>query len=567
MDLCDKRKSLLDTDGNLLVMGGPGAGKTTIALLKADHIIAENQIKKSQKVLFLSFARSTITQIQKTTQALIGSKNQKQIEINTYHGFIWRLLQNYAYLLVPHRRIELLTPAMAGAHLAELAGDQSRDEKLKKLFSENGLVSFDLFARTAAELFSRSERILKLITDAFPIIAVDEFQDTDGHEWEFIQQLGKYSTIIALADPEQRIYDFRGASVKRIVEYIEKFGPTVFDFEKENNRSNGKDITAFGNDLLLAKNKSKTYNDVVITRYPYNATEPNKMLKISIFNAIKRLKETVGSDWSIAVLVRSKRMMAAVSTYLSSRGSLPPVFHEIAIDPNGPSLAGIVIAGLMEPPQLNQLEISANDIINHTRGRTGEKIAETSIQFTNAIIGYLRTGKITGKIRVQFISELDNIIKKRLDLTLTGVPEADWLTIRKLFQDCESIYLKNVYEDAKYLRLLNKGALLSERLSEKWRSSQTYQGAKESIEGALVQEHFIASQGTFKGIHIMTLHKSKGKEFDEVFIWEDYHNPIVKPDSTEKEIHESRYLLRVGATRARQKTTFLTVASRPCILL
>jgi len=65
----------------------------------------------------------------------------------------------------------------------------------------------------------------------------------------------------------------------------------------------------------------------------------------------------------------------------------------------------------------------------------------------------------------------------------------------------------------------------------------------------------------------MTLHKSKGKEFDEVFIWEDYHNPLVHPDSTAKQLDESRYLLRVGATRAREKTTFLTVASQPCILL
>ncbi|HEY0669167.1 MAG TPA: ATP-dependent helicase [Sphingobacteriaceae bacterium] len=567
MELCEKRKLLINADGHLLIMGGPGAGKTTIALLKANHIIAEKKIASSQKVLFLSFARSTITQIQKTTKSLITTPTQKNIEINTYHGFIWRLLLNYAYLIIPHRSIQLLTPPMAGAYLAELDGAESRSEILEKLFIEKGLLSFDLFARTAADLFNRSDRILKLVTDAYPVIVVDEFQDTDGHEWNFIKHLGKYSTIIALADPEQRIYDFRGASVKRIAEYSETFAATVFDFEKENNRSTGKDITAFGNDLLSSKNKGKTYNDVIINKYPFNRAEPNKILKLSIILAIKRLKPRLGNEWSIAILVRSKKMMLSVSSYLSSRTSLPTIFHEVSIDPNGPSLAGVIIAGLMEPPQLNQLETTTFDIINHIRGRTGEKVPDTAIQFTNAISSYLKTGKVTGKIRLQFISELTNIIDKRTHLILSGVPEADWLAIRKLFQDCESTYLKNVFEDAKYLRLLNRGALLSERLSEKWRLSQTYQGAKGSIEDALLQEHFMASQNSFKGVHIMTLHKSKGKEFDEVYIWEDYFNPVVHPNSTEKELNESRYLLRVGVTRARERATFLTVASQPCILL
>ncbi|SEM27568.1 DNA helicase-2 / ATP-dependent DNA helicase PcrA [bacterium A37T11] len=88
-----------------------------------------------------------------------------------------------------------------------------------------------------------------------------------------------------------------------------------------------------------------------------------------------------------------------------------------------------------------------------------------------------------------------------------------------------------------------------------------------AIEDALLQEHFIATQQSFKGVHVMTLHKSKGKEFDEVFVWEDFYNPLVRPEANEKEIMESRYLLRVGATRARERSTFLTVASKPCILL
>ena len=69
---------------------------------------------------------------------------------------------------------------------------------------------------------------------------------------------------VALADPEQRIYDFRGADPKRITQFIESFKPKIFDFGQQNNRSNGKDIAEFGNDLLQGKNTGKQYKDVSV---------------------------------------------------------------------------------------------------------------------------------------------------------------------------------------------------------------------------------------------------------------------------------------------------------------
>jgi len=49
---------------------------------------------------------------------------------------------------------------------------------------------------------------------SYPYIIVDEFQDTDQHEWKLVKLLGEKSNIIALADLEQRIYEFRGALCK-----------------------------------------------------------------------------------------------------------------------------------------------------------------------------------------------------------------------------------------------------------------------------------------------------------------------------------------------------------------
>src|SRR5882762_603224 len=97
-ELSDAKKELLRTQGHILTLGGPGAGKTTIALLKARTVI-ESGLKKGQKVLFLSFARSTISRIDQQSKKIITKDIRKHLEINTYHGFTWGLLRSHGYLL------------------------------------------------------------------------------------------------------------------------------------------------------------------------------------------------------------------------------------------------------------------------------------------------------------------------------------------------------------------------------------------------------------------------------------------------------------------------------------
>lgn len=63
----------------------------------------------------------------------------------------------------------------------------------------------------------------------------------------------------------------------------------------------------------------------------------------------------------------------------------------------------------------------------------------------------------------------------------------------------------------------------------------------------------------------MTIHKSKGKEFDEVFIFEGYkQGKIVRSDATDKEVAQARLALRVAVTRARKRSTILFPKSEPC---
>jgi DNA helicase II / ATP-dependent DNA helicase PcrA len=100
--LCAQRNALLKADGHLLVRGGPGSGKTTIALLKANWEITHVRLAPEQKVLFLSFARVTVARIIEQTRTFVDESARSEMEINTYHGFAWSLIQSYGtrFLLV-----------------------------------------------------------------------------------------------------------------------------------------------------------------------------------------------------------------------------------------------------------------------------------------------------------------------------------------------------------------------------------------------------------------------------------------------------------------------------------
>jgi|LFRM01.1.fsa_nt_gb DNA helicase-2/ATP-dependent DNA helicase PcrA len=574
-NLSPYKKQVLDTMGNLLIMGGPGSGKTTIALLKAKRIIESGNLAQGQSVLFLSFARATISRVEQQANIVIPKTVAKQLEINTYHSFAWNILRSHGYLLCS-KDIRMLLPYEASAKLAGFV-DDVRKEEIIKLYKEEGLVHFDLFASLCAELLSRSDSLATIISDSYPIIILDEFQDTNEDEWELISQLGKRSILIVLADPEQRIYDFRGADPARIGQFIEKFDPSIFDFESENNRSQGTDIVQFGNDLLSGKNKDKAYNNVEC--HYYKTLKGNAHIletKIAVIKAIQRLKQSTKQDWSIAVLVPANSIMLAVSDCLDTAHRLrngkllPPIYHEVVVESAGPSLAAIIIARLLELGSLNQGSVNQLivDLCEYIRGRHGSirQPSKSDLSLSKALIEYTQTSKIGGPKRKVIIDECVKIVNQCNNLEFTGEITSDWIKVRELLSEASSECLNNVKKDAAYLRLLHKGSILNSSLSEIWRRNDNYRGATEAVKNALIQEHFATSTKTWTGVNVMTIHKAKGKEFDEVIIYEGAF-PGQRIVHNEKTIDQARLNLRVAVTRAKSKVTILTPKKDSCCLL
>jgi DNA helicase II / ATP-dependent DNA helicase PcrA len=600
-ELSEKKKAILAHSGHLLVVGGPGSGKTTISIIKAGALVLE-RLRPTQKVLFLSFARATVARVLEALAEHSGNKleTRRQIDVDTYHAFFWRLLKTHGYLIGLPRALEILTPPAQAIALSTIRhefgppkklSDAAKENKckseaaeLRRLAFERGQVCFDLFAELVAQILTGSAKIRNLVSSAYPVVILDEFQDTNAGQWLVVQHLGTDSALIALADEQQRIYDFAGADPERLNHFRDRFKPKEFDLGGENHRSAGTDIARFGNDLLRGK-FTGPYQGLKLCKFPANQNQAIATLKGQTLQARKRLMEKKRNDWSLAILVPTKKMMRQVSdAFRTPQPSMPLINHHAAIDMAGAILAAEVIAFLLQPRGApGDFEQFVDLLCNFFRGKGGDDPSNSDIAESLAIqkallkaVECAKNGKeVPANSVLRPISagyELCAAIKQ------TGNPDEDWLAVRAALAECGCKRLTKVAEEARNVRFLDRGTQLREQLSLNWRDAGTYDNALSIIRQAFVQEHFATSTRREPGIVVMNMHKAKGKQFDEVIIFEGWPrraggkivsnvDRIVQGNIAGDHLTHARYNFGVSVTRAKLQTTIMTPESDPCILL
>lgn len=576
----------LSCSGHALVLGGPGSGKTTAALVKANCEIQLPDWQSHQQVLFLSFARSTIARVSEAAGGLIERSMRKCVDLTTYHSFVWRLIRSHGYLIQNDPPIRLLPPHDAAVRLTDATKNtarrqiaKTRDKEKHRLLEEEGLLDFDLFAGLAADLLEGSSRLCRIVSRRFPLIFLDEFQDTNSEEYRFIKCFARESRIIALADPEQRIYEFRGADPKRIQDFIKDIAPAPFDLAQRNHRSNGTDILDFANHLLTQETSDYDYDydDVDVRTFPLRRGPVQHLwMKTGVIAAINRVKAS--PTWSVAVLVPTKNLMLTVSDYLSARQDidatrkLPAIGHQVAVDAEGPTLAGVVIGRLMECTSDRTEDACrrlVEDLCCHITGRKSNRgPSQAEIKLVDGIRPFVTDNKVRGPKRQRIVKDCQRIVQDVLSSDFTGDPYSDWISVREIIAASSEPELQCVASDAQYLRFLRKGASLRLKLSSLWQNQQSYAGASQAVQNAFVQEHFLATSQEPRGVHVMTIHKSKGKEFDEVLIYEGtFSDRIVRRPDEDSSVAQARLALRVAVSRAKRRVTIVTPANKPCELL
>lgn len=602
MDLSRTQQKILDSTGHVLVCGGPGSGKTTIAILKAGELVA-TELRPTETVVFLSFARATVARLIQALdeESTIAASQKKSIQIDTYHSFFWSILRAHGHLLGLPRPLQLLAPAAEAIRLAEIRNEypkesqrtdeqerEKRERETKeqyRLARDHGLISFDLFAPLVAQLFAESGRLRKLISSCYPFIFFDEFQDTDSSQWDVVRLCGESSTLVALADPEQRIFDFRGAHPERIQHFRDKFEPQEYDLGTENHRSAGTEILAFGDAVLAREFREGSYSGIKRTTFPGNQNQAFFSMKSHVMNAIRRLKRQGLTSWSVGVVVPTKQMTRLVSDYLESGGDdLPRIPHSATLDVEAIILAAEIVAYMMEPGDRLQAEDELVELVgNYYLGRGGGAPNATDI---NEAAKLKRAyAKLQQAVEAGRSPSAASIAYKLLDVyrtvqgqQFTGDPDEDWLAVRRAMEESQCKQLHKVAEDVRDLRILRRGTHLRSELGALWREYGSYRRALDRVRNAFVAEHFAISQQGDDGVVVTNMHKVKGKQFDEVVIFEGWprvhkgriqSNPgrIVRSNALQNVTSHSLYNFRVSITRARQRTTILTPKNDPCVLL
>lgn len=267
-----------------------------------------------------------------------------------------------------------------------------------------------------------------------------------------------------------------------------------------------------------------------------------------------------------------------------SFGTKPLIRHTASIDIHGVILAAEIIGFFLQPKEKTGDEENFIDLLcNFFNGKDGDAPSKKSINEAVSIknayaqaIKYKELAKPLPKISI--IIPILNEYNSARQIILSGDPNEDWQLLRNKLENCSCKRLKQVAVEARNLRLLNRGTQLRETLSQSWRDYGKYVNALDIIKLSFVQGYFATACKPENGIVIMNMHKAKGKQFDEVIIFEGWPNikkgeivnnanRIVINNKRDQDLEVFRQNFRVSVTRAKSRTTILTPKINPCVLL
>lgn len=544
-----------DHDCPVLVLGGPGSGKTTLSLLKAQAMIPA--LEPGQEILFLSFSRAAVRQVEIRCRDILRSDERQQIAVRTYHAFALDILRAHGRMLtgsVPR----IVYPGEENLAKAAYEGDWGTEAE--RLARDDGRFTFGQFAAAAAQLVAGSASIASLLANKYPVIILDEFQDTDDAQWALVKALWVRSKTVFMADPDQRIFDYDArVDPERLNHLRAHLGPAEFDLSGENHRSPDAGILQYANAVLTNQPLPET-KDVITRAYWPNAFDST--VHAGVVWMLGSLRKAGIAHPSVVVLARTNALVGKLSTILAQEHTfnsqtVRPVEHDVLWDADLTAAAALVVASILEwqsHPKETALAQTFDRIADYFDAKNAASASNTARQTSEryrAAANRARKGEAQRLVSAKSLTaSYDG------GLVLQGDPARDWLGARDLLNAGND--LSDLLANAKFVRLFRATDEIGSRLASAWDLRGSYGRAIDLVRRALEAGRLQSDQRDPRGCVLMTIHKAKGKEFDGVLLVEgQYQGSFFRDTDTEAQRAASRRLLRVGITRARHQVAII----------
>lgn len=581
-------------EGPVLIIAGAGSGKTRTITYKIAHMVKEKNINP-RNILALTFTNKAANEMKERAISLIGQEYDSIISISTFHSFSLKLLKQYCEILGYEKNFNIydtsdqtkllkdiikecefekeITPKEIMSKISrfkenlktvdmiemELDARYSNNnavimiyKKYQEHLIKNNAMDFSDLLLNAYNLLKNKE-ILEIIQERYKYIIIDEYQDTNHLQYKIVKKIAsKYQNICVVGDDNQSIYKFRGADIENILNF-EKDYNNVKIVKLEKNYRSTQTILNVANEVI--KNNSK-----FISKKLYTDNEKGEKIRLyqakniydeanavseKIYNLIKEDENLKYSDFTI--LYRTNKQSRTLEENLRMYKIPHKVYGSIQFYQRKEIKVLLSYLILLNNFRDN---LTFTNIINVPKRGLGDKALEkikTYAELHN--ISYYEAAQ-----EVEFKGKTQETINEFINIFETLKKEMDNLNIIEVSKKIYDLAnLEMVLVDNKQERIDN--------LDELYRGMLNY---LESSENPSLDDYLsgislyssIDDMNDENYVKLMTVHSSKGLEFNYVFIvgMEDGNFPLVKEyQETEDEIDEERRLYYVALTRAKKQ--------------